>query len=166
MEIEIRKATYLDWEIIRRIRNFQKEGFVDQHDITIKEHHDFMIENHEHYYVAVQNGNFSFGSYQVLGFVGIKFNTWQLDSIGDIRFAVHPYWPKQGVGTKMLQFIKEKYPQAVGKVKKNNIASNKAFEKAGYINIAWHVDKNGQEFNTWISPDADAKKFKWLEISE
>lgn len=154
MEIEIRKATYLDWEFIRNWRNELKEGFVNQNYITVEEHEDFMIDQSQNYYIAEDNNGFS------LGFVGVYFNRWHLDTDGDIRFCVLPFFAGKGIGTKMLQFIKEKYPQAAGKVKKDNIASNKAFEKAGYIQLY----KDDNEFNYFLPLDSTIKCFNCSKI--
>lgn len=121
MNIFIDKVYYTDWEFIRWLRNLTKDNFIHQHEITKQEHQDFMMKNYQNYYVALINP----ADWTPIGFVG--------DVDGDIRFAVHPDYQGKKVGTKLLQFIKEKYPNSYGKVKKDNIASRKAFLSAGYL---------------------------------
>ena len=65
-----------------------------------------------------------------LGYVGVIDN--------DIRFCVEPACQGLGIGTYMLRFVKDKFPDASGKVKVNNTASKKAFEKAG---VPWEFLK-------------------------
>lgn len=135
MDIFIDKVYYTDWEFIRWLRNLTKDNFIHQHEITKQEHQDFMMKNYQNYYVALINP----ADWTPIGFVG--------DVGGDIRFAVHPDYQGKKVGTKLLQFIKEKYPFSIGKVKKDNISSNKAFEKAKFV--LYYETEN---FNYWV-PD-------------
>lgn len=56
------------------------------------------------------------------------------DNIGTINYSIDNKYRGRGIGTKALVIIKEimKDIKIVGYVKKDNIASIKAFEKAGY----------------------------------
>lgn len=54
-----------------------------------------------------------------------------------INYSVDVKYRQQGYGTKILNLMKENFPNQtlIGKVKKNNISSIRAFENAGYIKI-------------------------------
>lgn len=54
-----------------------------------------------------------------------------------INYSIDVKYRQQGYGTKLLKLMKEKFPNQtlIGKVKKNNMSSIRAFEKAGYIKI-------------------------------
>lgn len=114
---------------ILEIRNLTREGFVSQETITKEEHYAFMDKYSKDYFVL--GYEMSCGCIdEVVGFVGV------VD--GDIRFALRPEYQGHGLGKKLLNFIKEKYPDAIGKVKLNNSASSFAFTKAGFQ--VWFAD--------------------------
>ena len=50
----------------------------------------------------------------------------------DIRIATHPEYQKRGVAKFMLEEIKNKFPNALAKVKVTNDASLKLFESSGF----------------------------------
>lgn len=139
MDLIIDKAFYHDWEFIRELRNSQKQGFIQQHEISDFEHYVYMLEHGEDYYIAERNGH-------QVGFVGVVN--------GDIRFAVHSDYQGQSIGTKLLKFIKQRYPYCIGKVKKHNIASNKAFEKANFV-LYYETD----QFKYWVPEFGDYRAF-------
>lgn len=141
--LKIKKATYLEWEYIRNLRNDFKEGFIEQSCISPEQHHNWMIHNQSQggeYYIAwYLNSKTEF--YDKCGFVGCKYNGHYIPY--DIRFIVHPSYQGLGVGTELLKFIiKEFNGNVEGKVKLNNEASNIAFIKAGYKRI-----RTDSEFN-------------------
>lgn len=115
---------------ILEIRNLTREGFVSQETISKEEHYDFMDKHSKDYYVLGFKMSCDCCIDTVVGFVGV------VD--GDIRFAIRPEYQGRGLGKKLLNFIKEKYPDAIGKVKINNSASSFAFTKAGFQ--VWFVD--------------------------
>ena len=51
---------------------------------------------------------------------------------GDIRICTHPTYQKKGIGTFMIQEFSNVKSNIYAKIKIDNIASIKAFEKAGY----------------------------------
>ena len=131
-DLKIRKATDKDWDFIRNLRNSEYKYFCDHHYISELEHVDFMERYGHQYYIGftpVQIPECSPGHFvdTDIGFVGVKGN--------DIRFAVWPTFHNQGYGSKLLQYISKLYPNAIGKVKVDNIASKKAFIKAGYKTV-------------------------------
>lgn len=119
-----------EWNFIRFLRNVVKEGFISQHKISEEEHENFMKKNWNSYFIVWDETRSL-----PLGFVGVVDN--------DIRFAIDPYFQGKGIGTELLEFIREAFPKAIGKVKVDNISSNRAFEKAGYV-----VEKN-EDFYIW-----------------
>lgn len=118
-----------EWDFILYLRNTQNQGFINQNQISKEEHYEFMKQHYKDYYIVgfaddydSRDGGVVWIKY--IGFIGVVNN--------DIRFAIDPEYQGKGYGTILLSFIKEKYPIAIGKVKHDNIASQKAFIKAGY----------------------------------
>tara|TARA_R110002153_G_scaffold6483_8_gene29590 strand:+ start:4055 stop:4435 length:381 start_codon:yes stop_codon:yes gene_type:complete len=107
------------FEFIRELRNHNqvREGFIQQEHIPLCEHLRFMKKYGNLYYICLVQNN-------PAGFVG------QLD--GDIRVAVHPDFQGQGVGTFMINELMELHPDAAAKVKLENEASIKLFERCGF----------------------------------
>ena len=104
------------WQFVLELRNSVREWFASNDVIPTDEHVQFMRQYAPDYYIALVDG-------KPVGFVGVVNN--------DIRFAVLPEYQGKGIGTCMLKFIHEKYPAAIGRIKKENVASRKAFEKVG-----------------------------------
>jgi len=109
------------YEFIRLLRNDErvKQGFIQQLDIT-KEQQEVYMQKHAHeYWVCLCDEN-------PCGYVGV------ID--GDIRVATSPDYQKLGVGVFMINFLQEKFhkDEIYAKVKIDNEASKKLFEKAGY----------------------------------
>lgn len=109
---------------ILEIRNLTREGFVSQETITKEEHYAFMDKYSKDYFILGYPMPCVCCIDEVVGFVGVVN--------GDIRFALRPEYQGKGLGSKLLSFIKEKYPDAIGKVKLNNSASSFSFTKAGF----------------------------------
>lgn len=141
-EIRFVEADPQHWEYILYVRNRTKHGFVSQEEIDEETHYKFMAEYWKNYWIALSD----LGAR--VGFVGVINN--------DIRFALLPASQGKGVGTKMLQFIKQQYPEAIAKVKHDNAASSKAFTKAGFQ--IFHSD---DQFSYYTS-----KNIGFLETSE
>ena len=91
-------------------------GFIDQiSSISDQSQIKYMEENKNNYFIACVQG-------LPVGFGGVIYN--------DIRYAVIPYYSNKGIGTEILNYIKIRNPLASGKIKKENLSSIKAFEKA------------------------------------
>lgn len=107
------------FEFIRELRNHSqvKEGFIQQGHIPLCKHLSFMEKYGNLYYICLVQNN-------PAGFVG------QID--GDIRIAVHPDFQGQGVGTFMINELMKLHPDAAAKVKLENEASIKLFERCGF----------------------------------
>lgn len=100
-----------------RLHALNISGFIDQSDFDDISHIQYMQKYEKQYYVAIIND-------QPVGFGGVVDN--------DIRVAVHPDYKKMGIGKKIISHIIDIYPEAIAKIKYNNIASIKLFESCGF----------------------------------
>tara|TARA_Y100000034_G_scaffold47685_1_gene58745 strand:+ start:2567 stop:2956 length:390 start_codon:yes stop_codon:yes gene_type:complete len=107
------------WEFIRNLRNLEgvKEGFVQQKEISSIEQAEYMLRYNNNYWVCLVEKH-------PAGYVGV------IDD--DIRVATHPDYQGQGVGAFMINQIVAIHPQAHAKVKLDNEASIRLFEKCGF----------------------------------
>lgn len=112
--------TLEDFEFIRLLRLDPRTigFFIDQREFSLEQQIKYM-EKYSNFYHICMSKNDKIN----LGFIGVVEN--------DIRLCVVPYYQNMGVGIAMLSYVKNLYPQATGKIKTNNIASIKAFDKAG-----------------------------------
>ena len=105
------------WDAIREIRNENREGFGDSNTIPSGVHCKYMFNHFSNYLLCVEND-------EVLGFIGHVNN--------DIRLATKKTYQKKGIGKFMVEGFMKKYPEAFAKVKLDNEASLKLFEKCGF----------------------------------
>ena len=105
-------------EYIRILRNDKRvlTGFVEKKHITKIMQKTYMKIHGENYYVCLLNND-------PVGYVGIIKN--------DIRICVHPDHQQKRIGEFILKEIFKLYPQARGRIKKENIPSQRLFEKCG-----------------------------------
>jgi ribosomal protein S18 acetylase RimI-like enzyme len=108
------------YEFIRTLRIHEDNisGFINQSQISKEDQINYMSEYKNNYYICINEFD------QPLGWIG------QVDN--DIRLCVEPTFKNMGVGTFMLGELYKLYPNANGKVLKNNIVSNKLFIKCGF----------------------------------
>ncbi len=115
------------WEQIRQLRNNEavKPGFIQQQEISQEEHDEHMKKYGDCYYVCVEFGPQGICSFHdFLGYCGVIND--------DIRVAVSPEHHGNGVGTFMINELMKRHPRAFAKVKLENEASLKLFEKCGF----------------------------------
>ena len=107
------------WEFIRNLRNLGevRGGFIQQQQITAIEQAEYMLRYNNNYWICLVDG-------EPAGFVGVIDN--------DIRVATHPDFQQLGVGSYMINQLMTSYPAAHAKVKLNNEASLRLFEKCGF----------------------------------
>jgi len=115
--MELVKNSPKYWNFIRQLRNGAKEGFIQQQHITKIQQAEHMLKYNNNYWVCVIDE-------KPVGYVGVIEN--------DIRVATHPEHQGHGVGSFMINEIMNLFPDAVAKVKLDNEASLKLFEKCGF----------------------------------
>ena len=125
-------ALYLNkpkyWEFIRNLRNDPRvrKGFVKQRYISVKAHAKYMEKHNNRYYVCIQDG-------EPVGYIG--------DVNIDIRLAVVPERQGEGFGEYMLREYVKLRSFVRAKVKKDNVVSQRLFEKCG-----WRRTSSGKKF--------------------
>ncbi len=124
--LELIDSKELAWDYILRLRNENASNFIQQHEITKKEHYDFMKKYGKNYFIFYRlcDGCKCGSCYCPCGFIGVVDN--------DIRLCTDSKYRREGVAVEMLEFVRDHFPIGFGKVKKDNIVNQKAFEKAYY----------------------------------
>lgn len=107
------------WEFIRELRNMEgvREGFIQQEEIDQISHATYMLKYNNNFWICLDND-------EPIGYVGVIED--------DIRVATHPHHQGKGVGSFMINEIMKICPSAVAKVKLQNEASIKLFERCGF----------------------------------
>ena len=120
MKLKLKKNSKKYWDFIRILRSDKRvqSGFIKNSTISIKEQEIYMKKYNSHYYVCLYNDI-------PCGFIG-EIN-------GDIRLCTDPQYQGKGVGSFMIREITKLRPNVFAKIKIDNKASLKAFEKAGYV---------------------------------
>jgi RimJ/RimL family protein N-acetyltransferase len=126
MQLVENKEEY--WEFIRELRNMDgvRQGFVQQEYISKDSHHRYMKENCNFFYICVDNS-------VLMGYIGV------IDC--DIRVATHPQHQGKGVASFMLNEVMKLHPKATAKVKIENKASLRLFEKCGFVKKFYILEK-------------------------
>ena len=107
---------YYNFVRLLRMHPETREGFLEEANITEEDQIKYM-ENHQYnYYICLLYGS-------PVGYIGVVDD--------DIRLCTDPDFQGMGVGSFMLSKIKKLYPQATGKILKQNLASQRAFDKCG-----------------------------------
>ena len=117
------------WEFIRLLRNDDrvKSGFIQQEAIERDQHEEYMSKNGDKFYLCLVYG-------EPAGYVGVIED--------DIRVATHPDYQKMGVGLFMIKQVTKVFPGAIAKVKLENEASVKLFERAGFKKRYYLMEKD------------------------
>ena len=119
MNLEMVAATDNYIKFIRELRNdpITSKGFINRELISEDSHLEYMKEKSKFYKVCLLDG-------MPVGYIGVIDN--------DIRIAVHNDYRNNGIGTFMLNDILKYYPNSSAKIKVENLASIKLFEKLGF----------------------------------
>lgn len=117
--MELIKCSEKYWEFIRILRTDKRVlcGFIKNTEITPKIQKEYMKKYEDCYRVALIGR-------MPAGFVGVIGN--------DIRVCTHPDFQGKGVAKFMINECMKIWPNATAKIKIDNIASIKAFEKSGF----------------------------------
>tara|TARA_B100000989_G_scaffold47307_1_gene30760 strand:- start:757 stop:1161 length:405 start_codon:yes stop_codon:yes gene_type:complete len=120
------------WEFIRELRTMQgvSQGFISQEEITPVEQATYMLKYNSNYWICLDNDT-------PAGFVGV------IDE--DIRVATHPDYQGKGVGTFMINEIMKIIPTAFARVKLDNEASIKLFERCGFRKKYYILEKENEQ---------------------
>jgi len=103
------------YEFVRLLRNSQPGFLTPNVNITPAQQVKYMNKNHTNYNICLLYG-------EPVGYIGVLEN--------DIRFCTHPDAQSKGIGTFMLEEIIKIHPNATGRILKDNLPSQKAFNKA------------------------------------
>ena len=127
--MRIEKCTAEYWEFVRTLRNNPKvsDGFIQSKYITKTQQKKYMKKYSDCYRICLKED-------VPVGYVGVIEN--------DIRICTHPDYQKLGIGSFMLDNILKEFPHAEAKIKINNIASMKLFEKNGFKKTFTILTKN------------------------
>lgn len=116
------------WEFIRELRNMDgvREGFVQQEIISAEVHKSFMEKNSTFFYILLDKDI-------PICYIG------NIDN--DIRVATHPDHQGKGAATFALNELMKLHPNAMAKVKIENKASLRLFEKCGFKKKYYLLEK-------------------------
>lgn len=107
------------WEFVRELRNDPRvmDGFISRKHITAEMQSNYMSKKSDCYRIALYNN-------LPAGYIGVIDN--------DIRVCTHPDFQGKGIGKFMVNKVSDIWPNAMAKVKVDNIASLKLFEASGF----------------------------------
>lgn len=117
LKLVLNEKKYYDF--IREMRTCDENiyGFVNQEKITEQQQNEYMSKHEQFYYVCLLGDD-------PVGFVGVIND--------DIRVATRPGYKKMGVAKFMINEIMKIFPNAIAKIKSNNIASIALFKSCGF----------------------------------
>ena len=117
------------WEFIRDLRNKKeiRQGFISQEYIDSIQQAEYMLKYNNNFWICLANE-------QPAGYVGVIEN--------DIRVATHPDYQSLGIGTFMINEVMKLEPEAYAKVKLDNEASIKLFERCGFKKKYYLLEKD------------------------
>ena len=116
------------WAFIRQLRNMDgvREGFIQQKYITQEQHEKYMKKNSTFFYILLDKG-------VPICYIG------NIDN--DIRVATHPDHQGKGAATFAVNELMKLHPEAKAKVKLENKASLRLFEKCGFKKKYYLLEK-------------------------
>lgn len=114
------------WEFVRKLRNdpLARANSMNSAEITQEEHHEYMQQNGQQYYICLVEDGLPAGYVRV-------------DSSDYISVAVSPEHRRRGIGKLMVHFVVEKY-KGKGKnlyatIRVSNEASINLFKSCGFM---------------------------------
>jgi RimJ/RimL family protein N-acetyltransferase len=130
MKLEMVSADESYFSFVRELRNnpITNIAFINRDLISEESHLDYMKKNSMFYKICLLDG-------VPVGYIGVIEK--------DIRIAVHNDYLQLGIGTFMLNEItKDASDNLSAKIKIENMASIKLFEKLGYKKRYYIYEKN------------------------
>jgi len=119
MELKLVENNKDYYEVIRLLRTDPNNtsAFLEQVEITPEQQLKYMEKYEKNYWICLMNN-------LPVGFIGV------IDT--DIRFAVNHNYKNMGIGSFMINEIKNKGIEVTSKVLIDNLPSQKVFEKCGF----------------------------------
>jgi len=114
MDLVLITPEYYEFVRLLRMHPETKGGFLEEATITPEQQIKYMEKHGYNYYICLLYGS-------PAGYIGV------IDD--DIRFCTDPDFQGMGVGSFMLSKVQKLYPDATGRIFRDNIASQKAFDK-------------------------------------
>ena len=124
--MEIIKCETCHWDDILEIRNENREGFGNSDIIPPEDHFKYMTQNFKNYLICIHLR-------KVIGFIGHLEN--------DIRLGTRKEYQRRGIAKLMVESFMKKYPEAFAKIKLDNGASLKLFERCGFKKKYYILEK-------------------------
>ena len=121
------------WEFIRELRNMDgvRQQFVKQDLISPVAQATYMLQYNNNYWICLIDE-------KPAGYIGVIED--------DIRVATHPNYQGRGVGSFMINEVMKIVPTAHAKVKLDNAASIRLFEKCGFKKKYYLLEReNGRD---------------------
>ena len=117
--LEIIRCSKEFWEFVRFLRTHPdtQNGFIQSSSISEIDQIEYMNKNHMNYRICLLDK-------KPVGYFGVIND--------DIRICTHPDYQNKGIGLYMLNELNKIWPNAIAKIKAENISSIKLFEKAGF----------------------------------
>ena len=114
------KITPEYYEFVRNLRMHPdtRSGFIEEANITEDAQEKYMSKYGKDYYICLLYKGTDFCC--PVGYIGVIEE--------DIRLCTAPSHQGLGIGKFMLQQIKTLYPTATGKIKKDNLSSQRIFD--------------------------------------
>ena len=117
------------WEFVRQLGSnpLTQNGFFSKVSITPKDQIKYMKNNFQKYKICLYNNI-------PVGYIGAPDNE-------HIVYCVSPKFQGKGIGTYLVENFCKKYKNLKAKVKFDNVASQKVFEK-----LKFKKEKNGKDY--------------------
>ena len=106
-----------------------KQGFIKQDEIDKISHATYMLKHNDNFWICLDND-------EPVGYVGV------IDD--DIRVATHPDYQGRGVGSYMIDQVMQIVTTAYARVKLENEASIKLFERCGFKKKYYILEKEDE----------------------
>ena len=124
------------FEFIRKLRNDSRvqDGFIDElPHITPEQQIKYMEIYKDNFYICLGFGGHGIKPIPV-GYIR------QID--GDIGLCTDPTYQGRGIATFMINELMKLHPECFAKIKLDNVASIRAFEKAGFRKKYYLMEKD------------------------
>jgi len=152
------KCDYRYWDFVKELRSHPtvQSGFIDQvQKIEYPDQTRYMSKNWENFWVLLDDNT----CYGYIGLIGPHKN--------EITYCVHPKYQGNGYGTIMVENLISRIQNISiwAKVKCDNIASCKVFEKINYFKNKYIYEHKKICFNIYSESELNHTQIKSMVIS-